>query len=164
VNLALSSVRDIVKTLAYQISKSEKVRGALQIQKDRNNVQPDERIGIALLFEKLIDEPLRIAGEVVYIVLDGLDEIDWTTADDVEDESQLRILIQCLVKLPTCRLLLISRPTELLQGVRNLVTKTINKEDNRSDIELYIKQVVESSDRLKLHFRQWLRTTRSNFC
>lgn len=59
----------------------------------------------------------------------------------------MEILINCLISLPSVRLLFISRPITALYS-QNLVKKLIEKNDNEEDIEACVKQTMDSSEKL----------------
>jgi len=76
----LVTARDITRTLAYLcLIDDEKACEALESLRIRNFTF-DENIGVRMLFENLLQEPLKQTDSDVFIVIDGIDEGDWRTS------------------------------------------------------------------------------------
>ena len=150
----LTNARDMLRTLAYQcIEKDKAARTVLETLKSKG-FQVTDNLGIGYLFEKLLLDPLRNIQEI-YIVLDGLDEADMTTQDytDRTGRPEMHILLSCLAKLPSTRLLCISRPSAKISDViKNTFSKSIGKGDNAKDIDSYVQKTVNESKTLKAQF------------
>ena len=151
----LTNARDILRTLAYQCIENDKnARKVLESLKS-NGFQLTDNLGIQYLFEKLLLDPLRNSSEI-FIILDGLDEADLVTQDhtDRTGKPEAHILLNCLAKLPSTRLLCISRPSAKISEVlRNAHSKPIGKEDNAEDIGSYVQKTVNESETLKAQFK-----------
>lgn len=91
----LTSARSIIRTLAYQCVLNSKARSALDDLK-RTGLGINDALGVSFLFEKLIASPLQQIQEHIFIVLDGCDEADDTTMDEIERKFEMEVLIQCL--------------------------------------------------------------------
>jgi pentatricopeptide repeat protein len=152
----LTTARDILRTLAYQCARDNKdARKALEKLKSEG-FQITADLGIRYLFEKLLLKPLQSVQEI-YVVLDGLDEADDLTLDrtDPAGRPDLEVLLECLASIPSLRLLCISRPSAKIQAIiPNAFVRTISKNDNADDIEMYVLTEVEKSRTLKLLFNQ----------
>ena len=152
--LELIKSRDIVRTLAYQhLLENNKVRPVLEdLQKKKLLL---DQVGIGFLFQKLLQEPLLLAKGDIYIILDGLDEADLTTVDEIERvlRPEIDVLLGCLSTLPSVRLLFVSRPNfDVSQIVRNMIVKPIGAE-NQNDIDTYVEQALSDSRRLQEGFK-----------
>ena len=152
----LTNARDILRTLAYQcVGNNDAARKALENLKSKGfQVTPD--LGIGFLFEKLLLDPLKSTQEI-YIVLDGLDEADDATQDhtDPAGRPEFHIFLACLARVPSIRLLCISRPNANIKAIiPNAFEKTISKSDNVDDIDSYVRTEVGKSVNLQTLFRQ----------
>src|SRR5277367_5173952 len=150
----LTKARDIIRTLIYQcIQYSPDVRLSLDLLR-RNGLAIDDNIGVGLLFDRLIRDPLNKANKEIFIVLDGLDEAD-SALDTIERPSrpEMDILLEHLASLPMIRLLLVSRPDADIKRIIPASTlKPLGKDDNKEDIASYIRQAINDSERLRKHF------------
>ena len=149
----LTSSRDILRTLAYQcIEKDTDARAVLENLKSKG-FRITNDLCVEFLYETLLLDPLRNSPEI-YIVLDGLDEADMHVHDP-QGKPELHVLLTCLARLPSTRLLCISRPEANVLGVvgPNVFAKTIHKEDNAKDIESHIHKKLEEYPNLKVQFR-----------
>lgn len=148
----LTKAQDILRTLAYQCTLDDReAREVLETLKS-NGFELTDNLGIRYLFEKLLLDPLRNSREI-FIVLDGLDEADMVTRDRT-GRSEMDILLACLAKLPSSRLLCISRPSaKISRVIRNTVYKRIGKYDNAEDIESYVQKIVAGSKILQVQFK-----------
>ena len=152
----LTSARDILRTLAYQCAdNNEAARETLQNLKSEG-FQINDNLGIGFLFEKLLLDPLKSAQDI-YIVLDGLDEADDETCDhtDPAGRPELHVLLGCLARIPSIRLLCISRPSAQIKAIiPNVFEKTVSKSDNVDDIDSYVLAEVGKSPTLRALFKQ----------
>ena len=151
----LTNARDILRTLAYQcIEKDNAARAVLEKLKSKG-FQITDTLGIGYLFEKLLLDPLRDTPEI-YIILDGLDEADMITRDhtDRTGRPEMHVLLTSLARLPSTRLLCISRPIAKISDVlKNTFSKSVGKDDNAKDIESYVQKTVNESETLKAQFK-----------
>ena len=86
----------------------------------------------------------------MFIILDGLDEADLTIKDrtDRRERTEMTILFQRLAKLPSTRLLFLSRPSAKIgDAIPNLPTKHIDISENRQDIENYVRDFINNESR-----------------
>ena len=152
----LTSARDILRTLVYQcVDNNEAAQKSLAKLKSKG-FQITADLGIGFLFEKLLLDPLTSSQEV-YVVLDGLDEADDVTLDhtDTAGRPELHVFLACLGRLPSIRLLCISRPSAKIQTIiPNAFVKTLSKTDNGDDIDAYVRTEVGKSITLQTLFRQ----------
>jgi tetratricopeptide (TPR) repeat protein len=150
----LTRVRDIIRTLAYQSALHNNLaRSALDSLRCKD-LPIDDNVGIGFLFDKLLRDPLNRSDEL-FIVLDGLDEADRVSLDSTErpPKTEMDILLQHLTTLPA-RLLFVSRgEADISRVIPNLITKSLGKGDNSTDIDAYIRQAIDASERLKTHFQ-----------
>ena len=92
-------------------TRERSVHDALDELKRDDAFQIDENLGVAFLFKKLLSEPLEQNSQEVYIIVDGIDEANFTANDRViRKQPEMEILINCLTSLPAVRLLFLSRP------------------------------------------------------
>ena len=159
----LTRARDILRTLAYQcIENNKTARSVLENLKSKG-FQISENLDIGYLFEKLLLDPLQTTKDI-YIILDGLDEADMITQDhtDPSGKPELHVLLTCLARLPSTRLLCISRPNANISKVLKFTfAKAISKDDNANDIDSYVQKTVSESETLQSLFRACY-TTQSN--
>lgn len=150
----LTQVRDIIKTLAYQSSLHSKSARSVLDSLRCKNLPIDNNVGIGFLFDKLLRDPLDLSDEL-FIVLDGLDEGDRVALDTTErpPKPELDIFLQHLTTLRG-RLLFVSRgEANISRTIPALITKSLGKGDNSNDIDAYIRQAIDASERLKTHFQ-----------
>ena len=155
-DIGLTSARDIIRTLAYQCLENSRARSALEDLK-KSGFQIEEKVGVRHLFVKLLQAPLSHMDKDIYIILDGLDEADNTSLDDVEtrpQRRQLNILIECITSL-FARTLFISRPSGDIQILApDMTTKTIASTDNINDIQTYVQRTIDNSQILQKQFQR----------
>jgi tetratricopeptide (TPR) repeat protein len=149
----LTKPSDIVRTLAYQCSSMDpKIRASLETLK-ANGFQIDESLGLHLLCTKLLLEPLSQSTKPIYIILDGLEEAD-NTMDLVDlRKPAIEILIEQLCNLPSTRLLFLCRPESVLSNVKDQsIFRSIGFNDNKKDIEAYVRQQLTEHKSLQTRF------------
>lgn len=151
----LTNAVDIIRTFAHHLSMgSTKIRSALQTLKD-SRFQIDENVGIHLLFEKLVAQPLALSEEEIYFILDGVDEADLSNGDKVGNERQMDIMIRALIALPNIKIIFTSRPdVKALEIVTVAATYSITAKDSKDDIRTYVTQVIQQSQRLQRQFER----------
>jgi len=151
----LTKAREIICTLAYQcVQEDEEAQSVLEALRSKD-FKIDENVGIGFLFDKLLREPLLKTSKEVFIVLDGLDEADRTSLDCTERRpvTEYEILLAHLGSLKTARVLFISRPeADVSRIIPHCITKQLGRDDNKNDIDRYVRQKIEGSQRLTLHF------------
>ena len=151
----LTKAREIICTLAYQcVQEDEQAQSVLEALRSKD-FKIDENVGIGFLFDKLLREPLLKTSKEVFIVLDGLDEADRTSLDCTERRpvTEYEILLAHLGTLKTERVLFISRPeADISRIIPHCIIKQLGRDDNKNDIDRYVRQKIEGSQRLRLHF------------
>jgi len=151
---SLHLATEVVRTLAYQCIADEDSRAELESLR-RSGFRTEEPVGIRFLFRRLLADPILRSKADVYIILDGLDEADNTILDEVENRPQIDILLECLPSLHRSRLIVLSRPPlDLLKVVPNAVTKSITSNDNKEDLQLYVRRVIDGLAPLQKHFEK----------
>ena len=136
----LTKASDIVRTLAYQCSLVDpKVRSKLEALM-KGGFDIDLAKGTEFLFQKLLKEPLRNTSKPVYLIIDGLNEVD-TKFDRANPRNQeMELFVDCLCALPSARILLLSVPHPCVSRLADEATKRhFGSDDNKSDIEQYLK-------------------------
>jgi len=106
------------------------------------NLQIDDNVGVGLLFDKVLRDPLNRTKTDVFIVLNGLDEGDRTTIHTVDcpPRTEMEILLEHLSTLKSARLLLISRPeANIKRVIPSYALKPLGKDDDEDDIDTYVK-------------------------
>ena len=150
----LTKARDIIRTLAYQcISRDSQARAVLEALK-RQGFRIGDNLGVGYLFHKLLLEPVRVTEREIFIIIDGVDEADLTTLGDADhsERPEISILLHCLTKLPSTRLLFLSRPTANIASIISTIVKPIGMAENGEDITAYVEKTVAKSDKLKIFF------------
>jgi tetratricopeptide (TPR) repeat protein len=141
--------------LAYQcIQDNPDARKTLDSLRSKH-LPIDDNVGVGFLFDKLLRGPLNQTKKDVFIVLDGLDEADRTTMDTVErpPRYEMEILLEHLSTLASTRLLLISRPeADIKRLIPTCILKPLGKDDNKDDIDTYVKEKIDCSKALQKHF------------
>jgi tetratricopeptide (TPR) repeat protein len=160
-HISLMKVRDMIRALACQLSGlDENVLSRLEMLKAQNfALDEDKKTGIRLLFQQLLEVPLSNMKRDIYIIVDGLDEVD-TEAKDTHDRSkdgaelEIDIFIRALAEIATTRLLFLSRPDTKFSALskHNSTIKTVGPSDNVNDIEKYVTGVLANSNRLQNFF------------
>lgn len=149
----LTTALDIIRVLAYHCVLNTGARSKLESLK-RSGFRTDDPVGTADAFHRLVKEPIANAKANVYIVLDGWDEANNKAIDDVQNEPQLKVLWRCLRSLPSCQLVVLSRPTELLDEVPPGGRKLITIDDNADDIRMYIQKKIGNLEVLRSLFSE----------
>jgi tetratricopeptide (TPR) repeat protein len=159
-HISLMKVRDMIRALACQLSGlDENVLSRLEILKAQNFELDETKTGIRLLFQQLLEVPLSNMKRDIYIIVDGLDEVD-TETKDTHDRSkdgaelEIDIFIRALAEIATTRLLFLSRPDTKFSALskHNSTIKTVGPSDNVNDIEKYVTDVLANSTRLQNFF------------
>src|ERR1700738_2509385 len=75
-NPALTTARNIIRTLAYQCIKVDPDARSVLDSLRCKELPIDDNVGVGCLFDNLLLEPLSKTEKQVFIVLDGLDELD----------------------------------------------------------------------------------------
>ena len=151
----LRTARDIIRTLAYQCviddADARSVLDSLRTKDFRIN----EETHVGFLVEKLLKEPLNRSKNLVFIVIDGVDEADWTSVDNSQrlPRPEMEAFIKAIGNIPSVHLLFVSRPKpDISTMLPNAVVKSVVKTDNMRDIDAFVKRTVKGSERLKEHF------------
>lgn len=150
----LTKARDIIRTLAYHcVSGDSKARAVLEALRTLG-FRIDDDLGVSFLFEKLLLEPVRITQREIFMIVDGMDEADWTTTDgtDRSEQPEMRIFVHSLTKLPLTRLLFLGRPTANIAEIITTMVKPIGLAQNSQDIDVYVTKTIAKSDKLKTFF------------
>jgi hypothetical protein len=150
----LTKARDIIRTLAYQyISGDCQARSVLEALRTQG-FRIEDDLGVSFLFEKLLRDPVRLAQREIFIIMDGVDEADLTSLDqtDRSERPEMRILLHCLTKLPSTRLLFLSRPTANISAIISTIVRPIGMAENGQDINAYGEKTIAKSDKLKTFF------------
>jgi hypothetical protein len=145
----LMKARDIIRTLAYQCIEGDHDACSMLEELKKKGFVVSENVGVCYLFEKLLLEPLHRSRKDIYVILDGLDEADVSTMDgtDRAGRTEMEILLSNLTRLPSSRLLFISRP-HIASIIPNVIVKGIGKDQNQQDIDSYVKMFVAGSKNL----------------
>ena len=152
----LTKARDVIRTLAYQCTENDDDAHQILHALKRKGFGISENQEVDFLLEKLLLDPLRGTRKEIYIVLDGVDEADMITSNkfDRSDTPEMHVLLKSLTKLPSVRLLFISRATaNICNIVPNTKVKEIGKSENAQDIKKYVRDVIAKSNQLQTLFR-----------
>ena len=146
----LRTIRDIITTLAYQLSQRipEVRRQLSSLQLD--DFSPTTIKSTVLLLSKLLEAPWPKSAPEIFVILDGLDECQGSSTPDNAD---VELLLSFLMKLPNCRILVTSRPDPAIGSVLSHVIKQIGVEYNKEDIERYIAWKVATVEPLRDAFK-----------
>ena len=151
----LASPVKVLCTLAHQLSLLvPNFRQSLEQLRMDGFVVKDE-LGISYLFEKLILEPLSSCRRPIYVIVDGVDEVDLKKdpRDPYRDSSQ--ILFDCLYRMPSSRILFLSRPQTVPSPPKHpFVVQHMGLDQNKVDIEAYVNQQLSENPRLKTRFEK----------
>jgi tetratricopeptide (TPR) repeat protein len=157
----LNTAHDIVRTMAYQLSETYPTyRRYLQTIQPIPRYQSSEKV--IYLFEELIKKPLlqELRDSDIFIVLDGLDELE-TTSSSTHDaiynrKLDIEVLLEHLVLLPRIKILVTSRSAPELMKIlgESGATHTITRGDNAQDITTYSETRVTKSPRLSRGFQE----------
>lgn len=147
----LMTARDIIRTLTYQCIEGDGNARSMLDELKRKDFEISDNVGVLFLFEKLLLEPLRRSQKDIYIVLDGLDEADISTVDkaDRTNLAEMKILLSNLARLPSSRLLFVSRP-QVANIIPSNITKMIGKYQNQQDIDAYVREFIADPQNLYL--------------
>ena len=149
----LMNVRDIIRTLAYQFClDSAEARSALdELRKTHFGI--DQNIGIRFLFTKLLQEPLQQMAKDWFLVLDGLDEADSAAQDVVELRPEIDIFLNCLIRLPFARILMLSRPDcTACDNISWSTTRSLQFYENADDIRIYAQNEISEAKAIQRWF------------
>ena len=143
--IGLIDARDIIRTLAYQISFAVSAFKAGLDALEKADFEISPSIDLHFLFIKILKEPLQRCTKDVYIVLNGLNEVDNTTRDlDENTKPEMEVLIEYFTNPPFTRLLLLSGTESAISRIipRSRI-KNISSEKNVNDIRTYAKNEIE---------------------
>ena len=148
----LNSAFGIIKTLCYQLMRADDFYWKfLQDPPDlpKGNTKDD----ISFLVDKLLRKPIAAGpkGQTVFILLDGLDEVEDSSQPQTRGSTDVEILLELMVSLPRVKMLVTSRPLPELDRVlsKSGAVRQIGAADNAEDIENYVAHRVAGSDRLR---------------
>ena len=149
----LTKARDIIRTLSYQcIHDDNEARSALEALRTKDF--KIEGLGLGILIEKLLLDPLRRTQKDIYIVLDGLDEVDLEETGESAVGPEIEVLLDRLNSLSSSRLLFISRPeANVTKIIPNSICKAIGRKENNEDIQKYVKEFIARSEKMQTHFK-----------
>src|SRR5271154_6992140 len=151
----LVKVRDMIRSLAYQISRADgNARDFLLQMKKEGDVVGNH--GVEFLFEKLLLGSMNQTRKDVFLILDGLDEADTAAIGNRSGKTEMEIFLQSL-GTTSARLLFISRPdlnvSEILSPHHTTVVQ-VGMTQNSEDIEKHVDNVVSQSKRLRALFKE----------
>jgi hypothetical protein len=139
----VDTVLDVVRTLSQQALINDSVAHSLRSLK-RQGFSVDIQLGISMLVKRLLLNPLARSDAPVFVILDGLDELNSSALDPVSDESQIQTFISSLAdasNVSCLRLLLVSRPECNFGTVISDIPKKIIREyETREDIHKYVAE------------------------
>ena len=152
----LMLVSDIIRTLAYQCTEHD-TSAILKLQSLKTKNFPiNGNISPNFMLEKILQEPLDRVSEDIYVILDGLDEVD--VKDGGIRNQEIDILIRALADFCSSsqicmRLMIVSRPqTDIPQVVPTVIVRTIDSKDIANDMQEYITKQLHASPSLKKRF------------
>jgi tetratricopeptide (TPR) repeat protein len=151
----LVKVRDIIRSLACQISRADtRARDFLLQLKEEGEVLDNH--GVDFLFEKVLLGSMNQTQKDVFLILDGLDEADTAAIGNRSGKTEMEIFLQSL-GTTSARLLFISRPdlnvSEILSPHHTTIVQ-VGMTQNSDDIEKYVDNVVTQSKRLRALFKE----------
>jgi len=149
-----AKTRDILRTLAFQYYQYCDRATRCTLEGLRFKLRNIDDLPMRLLCEELLLQPLEKANQDIYIVLDGVDELDSVSMDFLEpDTRELDIFITQLAAARKARVLFISRPeANITQLVPGAVVKSIGQLENQGDIKSYVAQTIAQSKNLQNQF------------
>jgi tetratricopeptide (TPR) repeat protein len=156
----LTKVLDMIRTIAFQVLlKSDAARSVLT-QLKNGGFMIDRSLGIRLLCTRLLLEPLKLCGKKVFIILDGLDEVE-TEFDEIDSrpaKTEMDVFIDCvgyMAIMHRWHVLFLSRPESIVQDVEfPIIRKVINVAENAADVRKYVQNYI--SNRLSTNKQEWL--------
>jgi Tetratricopeptide repeat len=151
----LASPLKILCTLAHQLSLLvPEFRRSLEKLKRAGFVVKDE-LGIKYLFNKLLFDPLRNFKRPIYVILDGVDEVNMKKDPRDPYRESTEILFDCLYRMPSSRILFLSRPESVPPTTKHSFAVTsIGLDQNKADIEAYVNQQLSENPKLKERFKK----------
>lgn len=144
---------DIIRTLAHHCTKSDPNfrHEVANFKSEVGTILPRKNLRPHYFVTGLLSKPLDSANRMLYIILDGLNELHKPEKDDIKS------LITTLSSLPSVRLLVLGRPHYFPVINPDLERhKAVTFEDNKDDIRLYIEEQV----RIKLGSKENARDPR----
>lgn len=151
----LASPLKILCTLAHQLSVLvPEFRQSLDKLKKAGFIVKDE-LGIKYLFNKLLLDPLKNCKRPIYVILDGMDEVDIKKDPREPYRESSEILFDCLYSMPSSRLLFLSRPQSVPPTTKHpFAVTSIGLDQNKVDIKAYVDQKLLESPKLKERFKK----------
>jgi nucleoside-triphosphatase THEP1 len=147
----LMRAADIICRLAYQCSEHDTAAKSELEYLKRQNFPVGGNIGVRYMSEELLKGPLEGVAKEIYVVFDGLDELDsqedaknlvWKLADICTSSSMRRVMIA-------------SRPQADIQSVvASSIVRTIDSKDNTNDIWEHIASKLEEVPTLRRRFEE----------
>jgi hypothetical protein len=130
------------------------VRSALERLRDNGfTISNDNEV---LLFTKsLLQEPLHLSQKHIFIILDGLDEIENPSESEPLIKSLAALSKKQLPSEAPIRMLILSRPHfDVNQLVPDFSSVAIDYCDQQNDIQAYVKHVIAESKDLQVGFEK----------
>lgn len=159
----LTQAQSLLQTFSYQLAlQSQRFLCELDRTRREERFVCSSAAGIRLLYNRLFQQPLSSLlavreSDIVYCIIDGLDEADFDVADRRYGESDIIVLLKLLATNPQIRILVLSRSIPQIREAMlslNSTTKDINAVENGNDIELYVAWKIAQSAKLRDGFRR----------
>jgi len=157
----LTTTHNIVRTLCHQLTQKDAFyQRYLQDKPELPSAGRCENV--VLLFNTLIKVPLSKGPQDsdIFILLDGLDELEDTSAQagqsSYTSKTEIETLLEALVQIPRAKIFVTSRSSVELKGILDGTgtTRAISWRDNTEDIKRYVKARVDKSPKLTSRFQQ----------
>ncbi|KAH8756905.1 hypothetical protein BGZ57DRAFT_996960 [Hyaloscypha finlandica] len=157
----LTTAHNIVRTLCYQLTQKDPFYQRY-LQKKENLPSPGRLENLILLFNTLIKDPISKGPQEsdVFILLDGLDELEDTSSQagqpSYASKTEIEALLEELVQIPKAKILITSRSSPELKKILDQAgtTRAISWRDNTEDIKRYVKARVDKSPKMTSRFQQ----------
>jgi len=143
----LASVRNIIRTLAYQsIQNSAELGTILMKVKEELRCVEIDSVGVRFYFRELVQKPVENCTKDVFIIIDGVDEIDTTQKDIDERATEMEVFLDSLCGLSSARIMLLSRPENTLSNLtENAIIRKVEYRSTPDDIRLYTNRIIDRS-------------------
>jgi tetratricopeptide (TPR) repeat protein len=143
----MTHARDAVNAIAYQLQ-----RNSSRVPEGRSNTlinafQNQSDMGMKYLIQKHLGPYLSQISTNIFVILDGLDEADFTRSDAVDsNKSEMSILLNYLANLPkSIRVLFVSRPSCMIhKSLSSRITGILDFPENCRAIETYVERFISN--------------------
>lgn len=145
----MTSARDAIYDISHQLTRQDHFQTATPQETSNPYSQVPRRrtIGIQRLIKQKLDHYIKQASFNVILIIDGLDEADFTILDPVSKKSEMEVFICHLANSNSqfVKVLFINRPVSVLENyISNALSMNLTFEKACLSIDSYVKRFLSN--------------------